>query len=275
MELNVDEVRLRPIRLPVGFGIVVPAHAPATGAPVRGTQRRTRVSACDARSLAPQLLHSVARLGCAQGPHGISADFALVLVLNFVWLAPIQHNFARHLGHPGRRQVSCDSSRDALKRANVLPMHEKFLGSFHDFLLFVKKRNRHGFVTLISQVRSPSSQMAEGESAGVGMTTAPAGWAARRRRKRLNSGAESAREGLQPSKGRRLRPLSSSAVSATQPSKRRRLSAKSARKRLKRAPWRAPNSPLAPYSILNTQYRRQRVRAQSAQLSIFSQAKGE
>jgi len=26
---------------------------------------------------------------------------------------------------------------------------------FHDFLLFVKKRNRHGFVTLISQVRSP------------------------------------------------------------------------------------------------------------------------
>ena len=32
----------------------------------------------------------------------------------------------------------------------------KFLGSFHDFLLFVKKRNRHGFVTLISQVRSPS-----------------------------------------------------------------------------------------------------------------------
>jgi hypothetical protein len=47
----------------------------------------------------------------------------------------------------------------------------------------------------------------QGESAGVGMTTAPAGWAARRRRKRLNSGASSAREGLQPSKGRRLRPL--------------------------------------------------------------------
>ena len=72
----------------------------------------------------------------------------------------------------------------------------------------------------------------------------------------LNSGAESAKEGLQPSKGRRLRPLSST-------SNRRRLSAKSARKRLQRAPWRAPwrapNSPMAPSaasssSIIPTQH---------------------
>ena len=136
---------------------------------------------------------------------------------------------------------------------------EKFLGSFQDFLLFVKKRNRHGFVTLIFQVRSlQSSVMAGGqdESACVGMTTAPAAWAARRRRKMLIAGAESAKEGLQPSKWRRLRPLSST-------SNRRRLCAKSARKRLQRAPWRAPwrapNSPMAPSaasssSIIPTQH---------------------
>jgi hypothetical protein len=107
VELNVDEVRLRPIRLPVGFGIVVPAHAPAAGAAVRGT------AAADARvsiwMRSPQLLHSIARLGGAQGPYGISTDFALVLVLDFVRLAPIEHDFARHLGHP---RDSCKAQLD-------------------------------------------------------------------------------------------------------------------------------------------------------------------
>jgi len=114
------------------------------------------------------------------------------------------------------------------------------------------------------------------------MTTAPAGWAARRRRKRLNSGASSEREGLQPSKGRRLRPLSSSAVSATQPSKRRRLSATSASKRLTRGerrspPGRAPNSPLAPSAgsssaISTTQHLQPSARRMSRQNKLHQAA---
>ena len=82
-----------------------------------------------------------------------------------------------------------------------------------------------------------------GRSEGAGMTTAPAGWAARSRLKMLSSSARSARERLQPSKRRRLKMLSSSARSARerlQPSKRRRLSSTSARERLKRAPRRLP-----------------------------------